>query len=81
MHQLLNESVDVDVTFRGKRIHPNRIRWGQRIYDMPDVNLVHQAHEGRKRIFYFSISDKTNFMKLRFDPELLEWKLVEFYTD
>ena len=48
---------------------------------MQNVNLVHGAREGDKRIFYFSISDQTNFMKLRLDTETLEWRLVELYTD
>ena len=81
MHQLLNEAIDVEVSFVGNRVHPNRIRWGRHTYTMPHVNLVHGAQEGKKRIFYFAVSDKTNFMKLRFDAETLEWRLVELYTD
>lgn len=81
MHEILNDPVDVDVTFHGKRVHPTHVVWSGRTYAMDHVNLVHCVREGTKRIFYFSISDKTTFMKLKLDTELLEWRLVEMYTE
>lgn len=81
MHQVLNDPVDVIVEFNGKRIKPKRVRWDSKIYNMDMINLIHGAHEGTKRIYYFSVSDKSNFMKLRLDTETLEWRLVELYTD
>ncbi|MDP2631139.1 MAG: hypothetical protein Q8P30_00010 [Candidatus Uhrbacteria bacterium] len=81
MHELLNDPIDVNVDFTGKRVRPKRVFWDNRAYNITTVNLVHSAHEGTKRIFYFSVSDSCNFMKLRLDPEILEWRLVELYTD
>lgn len=81
MHQFLNDPVEVTVDFFGRRVRPREVRWGNNSYPVPRVNLVHGAREGVKRIFYFSVSDNTNFMKLRFDTETLEWRLVELYTD
>lgn len=81
MHQLLNDPVEVTVDFFGRRVRPKEVRWGNHRYPTPRVNLVHGAREGIKRIFYFSVSDDNNFMKLRFDTETLEWRLVELYTD
>jgi hypothetical protein len=80
-HEILNDPIDVTVDFVGNRVRPKQIRWGRHTYPMHQVNLVHNAKEGNKRIFYFSVSDKSNFMKLRFDTESMEWRLVEFYTD
>lgn len=80
-HEILNDPIDVSVDFIGNRVRPKSVRWGRHIYPMKRVNLVHNAREGNKLIFYFSVSDKTNFMKLRFDTENLEWRLVELYTD
>jgi hypothetical protein len=57
------------------------MRWNDQNYDIRQVNLVHTAREGLKRVFYFSVSDKTNAFKLKLDPDLLEWRLVELYTD
>ncbi|MBT4857493.1 hypothetical protein HON52_04890 [Candidatus Uhrbacteria bacterium] len=81
MHTFLNDPVDVTVDFANKRIQPLSIRWDGKTYAMKTVNLVHGAREGSKRIFYFSVSDQTNFMKLRLDTETLEWRLIELYTD
>lgn len=81
MHQLLNDPIDVIVEFNGKHVKPHRIRWDNKVYTMSSVNLIHGAREGSKRIFYFSVSDSGNFMKLRLDTETLEWRIVELYTD
>lgn len=48
---------------------------------MEKVNLIHSTNEGETRIFYFSVSDKTTFMKLRLDTQNLEWRLVEVYSE
>lgn len=81
VHELLNEPVDVRVEFSGKRIHPTHVHWGKRTYVMKKVNLVHGTNEGEKRIYYFSVSDDTSFMKLRLDTGTLEWRIVEFYSE
>lgn len=80
MHEFLNDPVDVAVDFAGRRIRPRQVRWGKRTYDIQNTNLVHGAREGTKRVFYFSVSDAANFMKLRLDTETLEWRLVEVYA-
>lgn len=81
MHEILNDPIDVLIVFRDNRAIPRRLRWNTRDYDIKRVNLVHAAREGTKRIFYFSVSDDTNYFKLRLDTELLEWRLVELYAD
>ncbi len=81
MQEFLNDPIDVLVAFHENRVIPKRIRWNKRNYDIKYVNLVHSAREGTKRIFYFSVSDLSNYFKLKFDPETLEWRLVELYTD
>ncbi|MBM5789561.1 hypothetical protein FJZ23_00490 [Candidatus Parcubacteria bacterium] len=81
MHEFLHDPIDVLVAFRDNRVLPRRMRWNTRDYEIERVNLVHSAREGQKRIFYFSVSDHTNFFKLKLDPENLEWHLVELYTD
>lgn len=81
MHEILNDPVDVTVDFVDHRVRPRQVRWGNRVYDMTTVNLVHGAREGTTRVFYFSVSDKSNFMKLQLNTETLQWKLIELYTD
>jgi len=80
MHEYLNDPVDVDVAFAGRKVRPSMVRWGKREYSISKINLVHGAREGAKRIFYFSVSNAANFMKLRLDTETLEWRLVEVYS-
>ena len=81
MHELLNDPIDVTVDFTRERIRPRRVVWDRHSYDIKSVNLVHKAREGTVNIFYFSVSDTTNFFKLRLDTETLQWRLVELYTD
>lgn len=80
MHELIDDPVDVLVSFRENRVIPKRMRWDNRVYNLRTVNLVHTAREGAKRVFYFSVSDLTNSFKLKLDPESLEWRLVETYS-
>lgn len=81
MHEFMNDPIDVVVSFCDNRVLPKRMRWNTRDYEIERVNLVHSAREGQKRIFYFSVSDATNYFKLKLDAECLEWHLVELYTD
>lgn len=81
MHELLNDPVEVQVDFQGRRVRPTHVRWGGRTYAMQRVNMVHTTREGTKCIYYFSVSDTANFMKLRLDTETLEWRLVEIYSE
>jgi nucleoside-diphosphate-sugar epimerase len=81
MHQLLNDPIDVFVSFSGHRVRPRKFVWDGRDYDVKTVNLIHAAREGGKRLFYFSVSDAVNYFKLKLDTELLEWHLVEVYAE
>jgi hypothetical protein len=81
VHEILNDLVDVRVDFAGRRVKPTSVRWGSREYPMERVNLIHSTKEGETRIFYFSVSDKSTFMKLRLDTSILEWRLVEIYSE
>ncbi len=80
-HEVLYESVDVDVRFEQHRPKPVTIKWNRQNFRITQVNMVHAVKEGDKRVYYFSVSDRTHFFKLRFDTELLSWNLVEFYTE
>lgn len=81
MHEILNDPIDVVASFTENRVVPCIMKWNQKDYKIETVNLVHTAREGHKRVFYFSVSDLNNYFKLKLDPEYLEWRLVELYTD
>lgn len=81
MHEYLNDPIDVSVDFIDHRVCPRVINWDNREYKMKKVNLIHSTNENGQHVFYFSVSDDTNFMKLRLDTKVLEWRIVELYTD
>ncbi|MEK9155624.1 MAG: hypothetical protein AAB839_03160 [Patescibacteria group bacterium] len=81
VHELLNEPVNVHVEFVGTKVRPTTVHWGTKTYAIQHVNLVHSTKEGETRIFYFSVSNQTLFMKLRFDTGTLQWRIVEFYSE
>jgi hypothetical protein len=77
MHELLNDPIDVMVAFKDNRVLPKAMRWNQRDYKIKNVNLVHSAREGAKRVFFFSVSDADNYFNRKLDPTSLEWRLGE----
>ncbi len=81
IYQKYNDPVDVLASFSGTKAVPHALKWHNKRYPLTKVNLVHVAHEGRGKVFYFSVSDATNFFKLRFDAENLEWRLLELYSE
>lgn len=81
MYQFLNDPVDVLASFGRHGAKPLRMRWNDRDYRIQQVNLIHTGREGTKRVFYFSVSDDANAFKLKLDPDILEWRLVELYAD
>jgi hypothetical protein len=80
MHTTTDEPIGVLVAFSDGRVKPWKFRWGTKIYEVKRVNLIHSAHEGRSRVFFFNVSDDDHAWKLRFNAETLEWRLVEAYT-
>ncbi|TAK05637.1 hypothetical protein EPO33_00615 [Patescibacteria group bacterium] len=81
MQTLCDDPVSVVVAFTDDgKVRPWKIRWGNALYHVRRVNMVHGSREGRTRIFYFSCSNDTNAWKLRLDTETLEWRMVEHYA-
>ncbi len=80
MQSPCNDPISVVVAFVDGTVRPWKMRWGSVLYHIRRVNMIHGAHEGRSRIFYFSCSDDANAWKLRFNAETLEWRLVEHYA-
>lgn len=81
MHTFLDDPVDVIASFSQSKVKPMRMRWQHKTYNITHVNLVHTGREGAKRLFYFSVSDDANAFKLKLDPDVLEWRLVELYSE
>ncbi|HJN84979.1 MAG TPA: hypothetical protein QF873_01515 [Patescibacteria group bacterium] len=77
----INEPVEVRVDFCGRHIIPRAMRWNNHTYAIHHVNMIHSSYNGTDKLFFFSVSDKTNYFKLQLDTSNLEWKLVEMYAE
>jgi len=81
MHEILNDPIEVRVDFTQNHVRPRVVTWGSTVFQPTLVNLIHQSREGEQMIFYFSVSDDAHFLKLRFNPQNMQWRLVEIYSD
>lgn len=79
MAEIIDESVSVDLVSNHikKSVYPWVVGWRGRQYRITKVGLHHTTREGRVLFHIFSVSDGTNFFKLRFDTETLGWRLLE----
>ncbi len=80
MYETINEPVKVLVSFFKNRVRPLAFEWHGRRYPVKQVNLIHSARKGEARVYFFSVSDDTNYFRLAFDTKTLEWELQEMYS-
>ena len=81
MYETINEPVEVLVSFDKDKILPMFFKWRQQRYRVERVNLIHSQRNGEGKIYYFNVSDQTNYFKLSFSTQTLRWQLDELYTD
>ncbi len=79
MYKPIHEPIEVLVSFGQSNISPLFFRWGNRQYKIKKVNMVHIERQGRAKLFHFSVTDETNYFKLTFNGETLQWMLSESY--
>ncbi|MBI3342947.1 hypothetical protein HY032_02225 [Candidatus Gottesmanbacteria bacterium] len=79
MAEIIDESVSVNLLFNHlkRSVAPTSLYWRGRRYTITQVGLHHFLREGRVLVHVFSVTDGTTFFRLRFDTELLTWKLLE----
>jgi len=71
------EKIKVLVNFDHPKVKPIAFERNSRTYKISDINLVYHEREGSQTVFYFYVCDNANSYKLRFEPETLEWFLLE----
>ena len=81
MLEEINQPVEVMTLFRGDQVQPWKFLWQGKEYLIKKVNLTYSTWEGRNKIYFFAVSDNTNYFKLRFDTGSLKWTLLESYVD
>lgn len=77
LYETIQQPVDVLAVFRKGIAEPMTFKWGNRYYNVEKVNLMHTAHDGRERIYYFSVSNETAAYRLSFRSGTLTWILEE----
>jgi hypothetical protein len=81
MYETINQTVQVAALFKAGQAIPLKFMWNGREYPVRTVNLSYTQYEGRSKIYYFAVSDETNYFKLRFNSDDLGWTLVETYVE
>lgn len=81
MYETINQAVQVAALFKAGQAIPLKFMWNGREYPVRKVNLAYTKYEGRSKIYYFAVSDETNYFKLRFNSDDLGWTLVETYVE
>lgn len=72
MTEVIDERVVV-----GMSDSPKWVKWKNRVHQIDKIGLHYTFREGRVLFHIFSVSTSTLAMKLRFDTETLEWRLME----
>lgn len=81
MYESINQIIQVAALFKGGQAIPLKFMWNGREYPVRTVNLSYTQYEGRSKIYYFAVSDDSNYFKLRFNSNDLGWTLVETYVE
>jgi hypothetical protein len=81
MYESINQIIQVAALFKGGQAIPLKFMWNGREYPVRTVNLSYTKYEGRSKIYYFAVSDNSNYFKLRFNSDDLGWTLVETYVE
>jgi len=80
MYDDINEPIEVVVSFKKGGVVPKFFRWRHKIYKVSDVHLVHTSHLGNQLLYHFSVTDRTNYFQLVFNPFNLTWILATLYN-
>jgi hypothetical protein len=81
MFNEINESIEVIAKFTKDQAVPVKFLWQGKEYLVKKLNLVHTRYEGRTKYYFFAVSDNTNYFKLQFNSENLNWTLLESYAE
>ncbi len=77
----INEPIEVIAKFSGNKTIPLKFLWHGREIIIKKVNLAYTSFTGRTKFYYFAVSDSTNYFKLQFNTENLNWTLLESYAE
>ena len=76
MFQKVNEPISVVASYAKGNVLPQKVEWGQTVYQVIKVNKPWRQKNGSIYHLYFSIeTDKNASMVIVFDPTDMSWRL------
>ena len=81
MLEVINEPISILVSFNQNKVLPLLFQWRGKKYKIEKLNLVHKKRDGTDTIYYFNVTDKTNYFKLSFSTKNLNWRIEELYWE
>ena len=79
MYEIINEPIEVICAYLKDRVLPICFRWQNSKYTVDKVNLVHSARSGSDKLYFYSVSQRSNYFKLYFNSASNKWQLVDAY--
>ncbi len=76
-----NKHTDVLVIFTEKGPRPYALKWAGKKYLIEKINLVYEKRSGDGKLVYFSVTSQSNYFKLVFDTNNLNWQIEEIYHE
>lgn len=76
MSEIIKEPIRVGVVFGNARIRPKWFIWGNKRFDITEVNYTWKTKEGRNTICHFAVSDGINVFELSYNVEGSKWELA-----
>lgn len=76
MTEQIKEPIQVGVVFGNTRIKPKWFIWGNRRFDIIDVNYTWKTKEGKNTFYHFAVSDGINVFELSYDSGRIKWELA-----
>lgn len=81
MYEIIQDPITVIVRFGNGKVLPMIFKWKDHVYKIESLHLTHKKRDGEDIIYYFNVSDETNYFKLSFSTKTLGWRIEELYWD
>jgi hypothetical protein len=80
MSDIINEPVEVIVSFKQNEIIPKVLIWRRKMYKIVRVHSVDISYNGSRAFYHFSVTDAIHYFRLSFNPYNLIWTLDRLYS-
>jgi len=81
VHEKYHEQIRVFSLFDGNKIKPYFFEWNGYRYEIDKIHNIHSGLDGIERFFFFAVSNKSDYFKLKLETKNLHWYIVEHYQE